>query len=584
MINDPEQSGPRVYSDKILNNASLGVAVGKGSFMGINRKFKNFVGGKTNWDPQKVLHQDLKAYGYDSVSAEDLNAWVKSKHANSFWADKGQVIIKASKETGLDPRYILAHAIHETGWTVSKIARDKNNFFGIGAFDASPYASAYNWTGVEAGIIGGAKWIEEHYYSSSYHQNTIYKMRHNNGTHEYATDSGWANKIANIWSSMPLATTGANPNVDMYSYSGDSSFTTTDATVEETPEEKSWLDQITSGIERLGKAYFGIGNSPTFSTSSNSSSILPLSSGNQIVDEARTYIGKLPYVWGGESLTSGADCSGFTSALYKKFGITIPRTGNEQWKQGSKVNRDQLQAGDIICFSDDGQNGSRCTHVGIYTGNNSYVHSPQTGEYVKESSYDPNSWGYTHALGGVRFTASASGSGIKASTSKQYLAKALSKMNIQNPNKVVTNTNPSINTNKAVYNGNKSLPNVNRLISQPKPVSKPISVVNQSGKSNNTVLDSGIIYDALTTIISLLGQTVTNTSYTAKVAELVELVNTYLDKKSVPVTTKGTESKSSNVKVSQSKSSNNTGAGYHSGSEYDKLQSTIARLKKQISN
>ena len=162
-----------------------------------------------NWNAKEIMDQDLKLYGSDSITAEALNGWVQAKHNNSFWRDKGSIIMEASQRTGLDPRYILSHAIHETGWTPSKIAQDKYNYFGIGAFDASPYASANSWNGVEAGIIGGAEWINENYYNGRYGQTTLRKMRFNNGVHEYATDSGWASKIANIWAGAPPAEQGS---------------------------------------------------------------------------------------------------------------------------------------------------------------------------------------------------------------------------------------------------------------------------------------------------------------------------------------------------------------------------------------
>jgi TP901 family phage tail tape measure protein len=136
-----------------------------------------------------------------SVSASDLNKWINSKAGkSSVMYNSGDAFIRAAAESGLDPLYLVAHAAHETGWGNSNIAKSKNNFFGIGAFDSSPYASAYNYNGATAGIVEGSKWISKNYANGRYGQDTLSKMRFNNGVHQYATDPGWADKIASIMS------------------------------------------------------------------------------------------------------------------------------------------------------------------------------------------------------------------------------------------------------------------------------------------------------------------------------------------------------------------------------------------------
>ncbi|KAI4445160.1 hypothetical protein C823_007667 [Eubacterium plexicaudatum ASF492] len=69
-----------------------------------------------------------------------------------------------------------------------------------------------------------------------------------------------------------------------------------------------------------------------------------------VVNDAMQYVGKLPYVWGGTSLTNGADCSGFTQQLYRSYGINLDRTAQAQYDQniGIKVTKDQLQPGDMV--------------------------------------------------------------------------------------------------------------------------------------------------------------------------------------------------------------------------------------------
>lgn len=94
-------------------------------------------------------------------------------------------------------------------------------------------------------------------------------------------------------------------------------------------------------------------------------------SGEEVVNFACQFIGK-PYVWGGTSLTDGADCSGYIQSIYAHYGITLPRTSYEQRSAGQEVSYVNAQPGDIICYAG---------HVAIYTGNGGIVHasSPTVG-------------------------------------------------------------------------------------------------------------------------------------------------------------------------------------------------------------
>jgi peptidoglycan hydrolase CwlO-like protein len=86
------------------------------------------------------------------------------------------------------------------------------------------------------------------------------------------------------------------------------------------------------------------------------------------------------YVYGGTT-PSGFDCSGFTRYVYAHFGINLPRTSDEQFGTGTPVSIDKLQPGDLVFFGD----GGDVSHVGMYVGDGCYIHSPQTGDYVKVS-------------------------------------------------------------------------------------------------------------------------------------------------------------------------------------------------------
>ena len=105
----------------------------------------------------------------------------------------------------------------------------------------------------------------------------------------------------------------------------------------------------------------------------------PASNGQAIVDYACQFIGN-PYVWGGTSLTNGADCSGFVQSVFAHFGISLPRTTYDQINAGVEVSYDQAMPGDLICY--DG-------HIGIYIGNGQIVNAqnPEQGIGISPATY-----------------------------------------------------------------------------------------------------------------------------------------------------------------------------------------------------
>lgn len=103
----------------------------------------------------------------------------------------------------------------------------------------------------------------------------------------------------------------------------------------------------------------------------------------QIVKTALNYIG-VSYKWGGESTDEGFDCSGLTMTVYQLNGYDLPRTSRQQWATGAVVDRDELLRGDLVFFATAG--GRRVTHVGIYTGDNQFIHAPGRGKRIQVTS------------------------------------------------------------------------------------------------------------------------------------------------------------------------------------------------------
>ncbi len=104
--------------------------------------------------------------------------------------------------------------------------------------------------------------------------------------------------------------------------------------------------------------------------------------GQQIVNFAVQFVGN-PYVWGGTSLTGGADCSGFTQSVFANFGISIPRTAAAQSGSGTPVDLGSIQAGDLLFYSGDSGIG----HVTIYMGNGQVVHASNSNTGIIISDY-----------------------------------------------------------------------------------------------------------------------------------------------------------------------------------------------------
>lgn len=142
-----------------------------------------------------------------------------------------------------------------------------------------------------------------------------------------------------------------------------------------------------SGSSSGSSSSHSSGSSSSSSSSSGSSSSSDRtysapsgSNGQAVANYACQFVGN-PYVYGGSSLTNGADCSGFVMAVYAAFGVSLPHSSSALRSCGYGVSIDDIQPGDIVCYSG---------HVGIYVGNNTIVHAstPATGiKYTSPITY-----------------------------------------------------------------------------------------------------------------------------------------------------------------------------------------------------
>lgn len=106
----------------------------------------------------------------------------------------------------------------------------------------------------------------------------------------------------------------------------------------------------------------------------------------ELVSTARRFLG-VPYRWGGED-RSGFDCSGLTMVSYRLNGLNLPRNSRAQFDAGRPVARQSLQRGDLVFFATQG--GRRVTHVGMYIGNDEFIHAPRAGQTVRVASLTNN--------------------------------------------------------------------------------------------------------------------------------------------------------------------------------------------------
>ncbi|GAA0077589.1 hypothetical protein UT300005_19670 [Clostridium sp. CTA-5] len=225
------------FSNSQMNLLTKPQTWNNGVWVDASKDQVNYYLNPNNFINDNGINQFLKLNYMDGIKAQDLNAVLVGK---GVLEGKGQAFLDAGKLYNVNPVYLVAHSLLETGNGTSKLATgislnsihetfgDVNskvislskefkvyNVYGYGAYDSNPdlwgseKAYSEQWFSVEQAIIGGAKYISKGYINnSSYNQNTLYKMRWDMNTlsktpnaqyaHQYATDIGWAYKQSQI--------------------------------------------------------------------------------------------------------------------------------------------------------------------------------------------------------------------------------------------------------------------------------------------------------------------------------------------------------------------------------------------------
>lgn len=142
--------------------------------------------------------------------------------------------------------------------------------------------------------------------------------------------------------------------------------------------------------------------------------------GENIVSWAQSKIG-IPYVYGGDT-DSGYDCSGLTYKAYASQGITIPRVAQDQYNNANKVSFDDLHVGDLVFFAT-GSGQNYVSHVGIYTGNGKFIHSPNSRSKVREDALD-GYWKSAFVSGG-RYSGTGTNTANSSVTDNEGLASGI---------------------------------------------------------------------------------------------------------------------------------------------------------------
>lgn len=148
---------------------------------------------------------------------------------------------------------------------------------------------------------------------------------------------------------------------------------------------------------------------------------------NKIIKTAFSQVGN-GYSYGGTSPATGFDCSGFVKWVYGQYDIALPRSSGDMMGSGAPVERAKLEPGDLVFFA----KRKRISHVGIYTGEGKYIHSPRTGKPVQESDLDDRARG-EYYVGARRVLDDDLLQGISDETKQRWIVEARRQIAAEKP-------------------------------------------------------------------------------------------------------------------------------------------------------
>jgi cell wall-associated NlpC family hydrolase len=159
------------------------------------------------------------------------------------------------------------------------------------------------------------------------------------------------------------------------------------------------LTSVLPGVHLSAPAVSAPGPPPSEVTGGSDG--LPPAIGGGAVDVARRYLG-VRYVFGGTNPAVGLDCSGLVQLVFRQLGVALPRTAQQQYDATVRVNRADLQPGDLVFFARTyADPHDWVTHVGIYIGNGQQINAPTEGQVVSIQPVFSGFWG-EHFTGGGR--------------------------------------------------------------------------------------------------------------------------------------------------------------------------------------
>lgn len=202
-------------------------------------------------------------------------------------------------------------------------------------------------------------------------------------TSQKSTVSAAANILTNAGTSGVSATAGNIIQAASDAISGTRSNSGTTGT-SSTSETKSGASVTNAGTSILSRSnVIEAGTSIVKSISSSLPVIATTASRQALIQYAKQFLGN-PYVYGGTSLTDGADCSGFVQQIFKHFGITTGRSSRDQYANAQSISFEQLQPGDLVFYA----SGDYINHVAIYAGDGVIIHAANARTGICTGRYD----------------------------------------------------------------------------------------------------------------------------------------------------------------------------------------------------